>query len=205
MTITYPLAIPSSPYAQKSSFRMNEVVAVSESPFSLSQQAQDFTGQRWEADIQMPPMRRQKAELWLAFFSKLKGRYGTFLMGDFDGQRAMGTALGTPLVNGAGQTGGSLATKGWTANKTGLLLPGDYIMTGSGSTSRLYKCQDQVDSDGSGHATINIWPNLRYSPADSASIYTSGCVTQFRLVSNLQWSADEVSTYGISFSATEAL
>lgn len=37
----------------------------------------------------------------------------------------VGVATGTPLVNGAGQTGATLVTKGWTNSVTGILKAGD--------------------------------------------------------------------------------
>jgi len=39
----------------------------------------------------------------------------------------VGVATGTPLVNGGGQTGDTLVTKGWTNSTTGILKAGDVI------------------------------------------------------------------------------
>lgn len=205
MTISYPISLPTTPYAAKSRVTMANSVSIAKSPFSYSQQAQAHQGQQWMFDITMPKMGRVQAEQWVAAMAKLKGRYGTFLMGDFDGQTPMGTALGTPLVMGASQVGDSLITDGWTANKNGLLLPGDYFQLGSSSTSRLYKNLDTVNSNGSGQATLTIWPNLRSSPGDNAALTLTGAKTVCRLVADFPFSADEMSVYSITFSAEEDL
>lgn len=205
MAITYPLTFPVLIAPKNTKIRMVNQVGVSESPFTFEQQVQQGQGMRWEIDVTMPPMRRAKAEYFIAHMAKLKGRYGTFLLGDYDGRNPRGIATGTPLVNGASQVGDSLITDGWTISKTGILLTGDYIQLGTGATARLYKVLDDVNSNGSGQATFNIWPNLRSSPADNAAIVVTNAMTTWRLLSPFDWTADEISTYGVAFSAQEAL
>ena len=97
-------------------------------------------------------------------------------------------------------------TKGWTASQTGILKAGDYIQLGSAGTSRMYKVLNDANSDGSGDATLDIWPDLRSSPADSASIIVASAVTQFRLVEDdATWDINTALHYGIGFSGVEAL
>lgn len=206
MTITYPLTPPSTPGIRTSGFKMANAVAISESPFTFEQQAYAHQGERFgPITITMPPMKRDKAGPWIAFFAKLQGRKGTFLMGDPDGKTPQGVATGTPLVNGGSQTGNSLVTDGWTHSVTGILKANDYIQLGSGSTARMYMVLDDVNSDGSGNATLTIWPSLRSTPLDNAAIVVSNCVTQFRLDGDFGWDADLNSVYTWSFSASEAL
>jgi len=65
---------------------------------------------------------------------------------------------------------------------------------------------DDVDTDGSGAATINIWPPLISSPSDNASVIVSDAVCAFRLSSNVStWSIDKASIYGINFSGVQAI
>jgi hypothetical protein len=184
----------------------NDVVGVSQSPFTAVQQVYRYTGQFWEADITLPPMKRADAEYWISFLLKLNGPYGTFLMGDPNGATARGVATGTPLVNGSGQTGNELVTDGWTTSTTGILKAGDYIQLGTGATSRLYKVLDDVNSDGSGNATLTVWPDLRSAPADNAAITVSNTKTTFRLNSaQTSWDINEATIYGLTFGAREAL
>jgi hypothetical protein len=205
MAITYPLSLPNSNIA-KIRLVANDVIGVSQSPFTAAQQVYKYTGQFWEADITLPPMKRADAEYWISFLLKLNGPYGTFLLGDPNGQTARGVATGTPVVDGSAQTGNELDTDGWTPDTTGILKAGDYIQIGSGISSRLYKVLEDVNSDASGNATLTLWPNLRTSPADNASIVVNSPKGLFRLNSAQQsWDINEASIYGMTFGAREAL
>jgi len=151
-------------------------------------------------------MKRADAEQVVAFLLKMNGVYGTFLLGDKANPATRGVGTGTPLVNGASQTGDELITDGWTADTTGILKAGDWIQLGSGSSTRLYKVLDDVNSDGSGNATINIFPSLRSSPDDDATITVSNTQGLWRLASNeTEYSIDNMSIYGMTFACVEAL
>ena len=208
MSITYPLAMPSSPSPRQVDFVANNLVSVAVSPFTGSQQVYQWAGQWWEAQIGLPPMLESEAATWVAFLNSLKGRTGTFHIGDPARKTPLGTVPGTPLVNGA-QTGGgnTLATKGWTASQTGILKAGDYIQLGSGTTQRLYQVLTDTDSDASGNATLDIFPVLRSEGAtDGASITTSNCQGTFRLAGNVnKWQVDYTRVWIISFAAIEAI
>lgn len=205
MTISYPLSIPSTDIA-KIKLVANNIVGISQSPFTAAQQVYKYSGQYWEADISLPPMKREVAEYWISFLLKLNGSYGTFLLGDPIGATARGVATGTPLVKGASQSGNTLETDGWTSGVTGILKAGDYIQLGSGSTAKLHKVLDDVNSDGSGNATLTIFPDLRTSPADNSAIVVTSAKGVFRLTSGqTMWDINEASVYGITFGAREAL
>ena len=206
MTITYPLSLPAVGGIRRIRLTARNVVGVSVSPFTLGQQVYQHQGQSWEADITLPPMKRADAEEWIAFLLSLAGRYGTFLLGDPAGTTARGALGGTPLVNGASQSGQSLAVDGWTASVTSILRAGDYIQIGSGTATRLHKVLKTVNSNGSGQTTLDIWPRLRETPADNAAVTTANCVGTFRLAGNAtDYDINEASVYGIVFAAVEAI
>lgn len=206
MAIAYPLALPTTTGIAKIRISANNLVGVSQSPFTAKQQVYKYTGQFWEAEISLPPMKRADAEYWISFLLKLNGAYGTFLLGDPNGATARGVATGTPLVNGASQTGNELATDGWTPDTTGILKAGDYIQIGSGAAAKLHKVLDDVNSDADGEATLVLWPDLRSAPSDNAAIIVSGAKGLFRLSTNQQdWDVNEASIYGMTFPAREAL
>jgi len=205
MTISYPLALPSTDIA-KIKLVANNIVGISQSPFTAAQQVYKYSGQYWEADISLPPMKREVAEYWISFLLKLNGSYGTFLLGDPIGATARGVATGTPLVKGGSQTGNELLTDGWTTSTTGILKAGDYIQLGSGSSAKLHKVLDDVNSDSSGNATLTLFPDLRTSPSDNSAIVVSSPKGVFRLTSTqTMWDINEASIYGITFGAREAL
>lgn len=205
MSISYPISLPSTDIA-RIKLVANNIVGVSVSPFTAAQQVYRYSGQYWEADVTLPPMKREVAEYWISFLLKLNGSYGTFLLGDPNGISARGVATGSPLVNGGSQTGNELVTDGWTPSIGGILKAGDYIQLGSGSTAKLHKVLDDVNSDSSGNATLTIFPDLRSSPADNAAIVVSSPKGVFRLSSTQAiWDVNEASIYGITFGAREAL
>ena len=101
---------------------------------------------------------------------------------------------GTGRINGAGQTGSSIVTNGWSNSITNLIRAGD-VITFAGvfninpqsrqSTGQLmnFLVTANVNSDGSGNATIPIYPSITTSgayqtvsasPANLASITQLG-------------------------------
>lgn len=209
MAISYPLNTPTNIGIANITLSAENAVALSQSPFTFQQQVVAHPGQRWAASVSLPPMKRQDAEYWIAFLLSLKGQVGTFLLGDPNCVAAQGSASttpGTPVVSGGGQTGGTLVIDGLPFSATGYLLPGDYIQIGSASTTQLYKVLTQVNTDGSGGATLDIWPDLRSSPADNATVVVANTKGRFRLRENVQqWQINEISSYGITFDCVEAI
>lgn len=205
MAITFPVNFPAVGI-RSMTIRARNVVGISASPFTGQQQVYKHAGQWWEAEVTLPPMKRADAEQVAAFLLSLNGRYGTFLLGDPANTSPRGVGTGTPLVNGSGQTGQDLVTDGWTADTTGILKAGDWIQLGTGLSTHLHKVLADVNSDGSGAATLTIWPDLRNTVADNAPITVSSPKGLWRLSSNeTEFSIDEASIYGITFACVEAL
>jgi hypothetical protein len=186
MPVVYPLSLPSLPASVEWGER--SVVAESESPFTLSQEIQVWPGQAWTARVVFGPI-TGNAGLgpWRGFFAALNGKQGTFLLGDPIGVAPRGIATGTPLVNGAAAAGANtLATDGWTPNVTGILRAGDYIQLGSGTTTRLHVLATDANSNGSGQATLDIWPSIRREGiGDNAAIVLANPRGVFRLAQNV--------------------
>lgn len=208
MAITYPLALPTIKGIRAIRLTAKNSVGVSTSPFSYTQQVYKHQGQRWQAEVALPSMPRAEAEEWFSFLVKLNGQYGTFLLGDPHAapRGSASSTPGTPVVNGASQTGGTLAIDGLPASATGYLKAGDYIQVGSGATAKLHKVLNDVDTNGSGEATLDIWPDLRSSPTNDATVVVSDAVGTFRLSTNeIGVDINEIEHFGIVFAATEAL
>ena len=203
MSITYPLSLPTTKTPARITISASTAVAISRSNFSYATQVQAFTGQLWLAEITLPPMERADAAPWMAWLLKLNGQEGTFLLGDDSARTPRGAATGTPLVKGAGQTGQSLITDGWTSGVTNILRAGDWFAI----DQRLYMNLNDVNSNGSGEATLDIWPRLRESPADNAPLTTSQPQGLFRLQSNSYgiFDVNAAKNYATSFAAVEAL
>ena len=208
---TFPISLPtsSSTQPQNTTFRLQRIVASSTSIFTGQMQVYQYAGEWWEAEVSLPPMNNAGAREWIAALISMRGIYGQMYLGDWDGRTPRGTAsssAGTPLVNGADQTGNSLIIDGATATQTGYLKAGDYIQIGSGLTQKLHMVTADANTDGSGDITVSIEPALRSSPADNTAITVSDCKGVFRLASNsTEWDANAISTYGVTFAVREYL
>ena len=131
--------------------------------------------------------------------------------------QTVGAYAGTPVVNGAAQTGGNLITNGWTASITGLLNVGDvftiagvYAVNPQGTyvngvytrqstgTLQNFAVTSIANSDSGGNSTIGIYPaitptgafqNVSASPANLAAIVVKGTAsTQY--AQNLAFTRD---------------
>ena len=95
------------------------------------------------------------------------------------GKAPNGAGGGTPLVNGASQTGSSLVTDGWP-NTTLVMKAGDVFKVAG--LNALYRIRDDLTSDGSGDGTLTINPPVASgnSPANNAALtLTSNKVRAF--------------------------
>ena len=204
-TPSYPLTLPTATGIVTQNFSLTRAVAVTTSPFTFQTQVHQHQGEFWRTVISLPPMLRANANIWLSFLLQLRGRRGTFKIGDQDAKTITGTATGTIRVNGASQTGNQVALDGFTASRANVFKAGDYIQIGS----FLYMVIEDVSANSSGEADVKIEPALRSSIEtinDNTTVTYSNTTTVMRLDNNeLGWQTDQVSKYGISFSASEAL
>lgn len=185
MTITYPLAFPTTFGFSSFIIGIDHAVAVAESEFTFEAQVQEHQGVAWEISGSLELLNREQAEEYNAFIASLMGRKGTFTVTPAGCGTPRGVATGTPLVKGASQTGNVLITDGWTISTTGILKAGDFIQLGSGSTATLHRVLADANSNGSGEATLDISPKIVTAPADNATITVTNPVGVFRMKENL--------------------
>ena len=209
MTISYPINFPTVRGIMNITWRAQRADLASTSPVSFAEQIVRHPGQRWQADVVMPPLERAEGEEFAAFLLRLDGRFGTFLLVPPETKTARGSASttpGTPVVNLGSQTGNSIDIDGLPLSASGYLLNGDTIQLGTGTGTRLHRVINDVNTNSSGEATLDIWPSLRSSPADGAAVVVSGGAGHFRLSSpDMNWSIDGQDLYGLSFAITEVV
>ena len=194
MAITFPISTPTSIGIESIDIRAVNAVATSQSPFTYKQQVIAHQGQRWEASVNIPSVRRDLAAPWKSFLTKLKGPTGSFLLGDPDYATPRGTVSSCTLS-------GSVGDESVIVAMTGSLLEGDYIQLGSGSNARLH----QVLVDQTGDGTLEVWPKLRADYTDTTVVYNNAKGV-FRLAQNVSsWSINNASSYGISFECVEVI
>lgn len=140
---------------------------------------------------------RSVAEPALKGFLAVIANFEIYLDQNIQAQ-TVGAYGGTPIVNGAGQTGSQIVTNGWTASVTNLLNVGD-VITFSGvqnvnaqpgpngfvqtGTLQNFVITSITASDSGGNATLNISPaitisgayqNCSAAPANGATITVLG-------------------------------
>lgn len=205
MSITYPLTFPTAVGPSSTTWLLAAAVGALESDFTFQQQVQESQGQRWEISMQFPRMTADQAGQYRAFFAKLRGQLGTFLIGDYTRALPKGSITGNPLVKGGSQTGNSLIIDGLTHSINGILKAGDWIQLGTGGASRLHMVVEDANSNSSGEATLTIEPELRSSPADNAAVTYQNCMGVFRLTKEVPFSTSGTDHTTLNFSAVEVV
>jgi hypothetical protein len=149
-----------------------------------------FLGDQWS--INMPFTNRVKAQgrTIKAFLVRLGGMAGRFRMTPPDLDQ-LGTMNGTGVIAGAGQTGTTINTSGWTANQASLFTEGDYIEF----NGELKLIVLAAASNGSGLATLEIAPPLRKATNNLDSIEVINPQAIFMLTDDSQASWDMQANY----------
>lgn len=197
------IPMPSTPPAPKHiEWSFENIVGRIVSPFTGQEQVQNWQASWPEASLSYPPMKNATFQPWAAFLMALQGAANILQFGDPLMTAPRGTGSGTPVVNGAGQTGYSISTRGWTASANGVLLPGDYLQIGF----RLYRYVGTVplNANGSGVAIAAIWPNIRESPLDGTAISLNNTQGVWRMKNNApKWAVSPGGIYLVTFEIKE--
>ncbi len=202
MSISYPLSLPATPSFRSLEIVPDKVAAISESPLSNNQTIYEHSGERWSLSASWPPLTIAQAKDLNGLLISLNGAVGTFLCGDPLNATPAGVATGTPLVNGGSQTGKVISIKGWTPSISGILKRGDDISI----SNRLYKVTKDANSDGSGIASVDIWPSIRQpAPANNTAVTVQAAKGEFRLSSPPSISGTVDKVYLVSIEAIEVI
>ena len=188
MAISYPITLPTAQGFFTVSIRPFSRVGVFASEFTGQQQVYAHAGQFLFCEIAFPQMKRSDAAPIIAALQSLQGARGTFYFGDPAWYQPQGVGTGTPTINGASQTGTSINTTGWTSSQTGILKAGDWIQIGTGSTRQLCMVLVDANSDGSGQATLELFPRVRTAFASGTSITVSNPTGVWRLTAEMDFS-----------------
>jgi hypothetical protein len=137
-----------------------------ESPLTKTIQTMELPGARWAASFTLENLPDDDAAKLQSFLVKLRGQAGRFYMWNMARENPRGIATGTPLVNGASQSGITLAIDGCNPNITNWLLEGDYFEV----NGELKMVTANCNTNESGQTAITFEPPLRSSPPDNAVI-----------------------------------
>ena len=193
-TITYP----ATPKPQGMSWRL-----VMPSQTNVS----DWTGRRqtiasgrgwWECQVTFPPIvGTTNVNAWRAFIAKSRGKANDFQV-PVD-PTAQSSAVATPLVNGANQTGRTLSTDGWPVSST-VLQAGQFVTI----NNQLLQLTENITSNGSGVATLTFEPPVRVAPSDNAAIEFKNPYCLMYLVEEPTLSVETGYVYSLSLNLRES-
>jgi hypothetical protein len=169
------------------------------SPLNGSIQTVEMPGARWKVAFTLDHLDAADSALLRAFLVKLRGQANRFTLHNLARPYPRGTGGGTPVVSGAGQTGASLTTSGWTISST-VLRAGDYFAV----NGELKLVIADVTSNGSGVATVTFEPPLRGSPANGAALTVRAATATFMVDDNaVRWVTTPPLLDAVSIAATE--
>lgn len=179
-----------------------------DSPFDGSTQTIAMPGSRWRGTasytLQLVDFRKLQA-----FLSALGGRSGRFLFTPPQAIRTLPALVSAVLVDGAAQTGASLAVKNLPVS-TSVFSAGDWISwPDAAGRPQLHMVTSDIVSNGSGLAALPIAPPIRHSGPDGATVEVVSPQGVFMLTSDDQGkfmhSGDMPRRAQVSFEMVEAL
>lgn len=197
MTIPFPLLVRGIPETLDFGYIAN--TQSFSSPLSGSVQTVELPGLRWTVSFMLRLLEEEDAAMLHAFLLKLRGRAGRFALYNFARPVPRGTATGTPMVAGAGQTGTTLEIDSLAAGAT--LLVGDFF----GVNGELKMVVEDATADGTGAMAVTFEPPLRAAPADNAAVTLDRPTATFMLdEDSIRWLTRAPVLTDIPIAATEA-
>ncbi len=163
--ITWSSSLP-LPSVFEFGLRSNTLAHVS--PLTGSVQTVALPGARWTVRMEWSRIAQEQSVLLEALFARLRGRQNRLVLWHLARPTLRGVGGGTPVVNGAGQTGSTLNVSGLPASTANVWRAGDMIGVGG----ELKMVVQDVTSNASGQASVLIEPPLRASPANGSAIVT---------------------------------
>jgi hypothetical protein len=163
-------ALPTTQAPSGASLRSVQPSRVSVS-HSLKRQVRTVNTQRWTMALSWESLTRPVWAELQGFLLSQRGQAETFTVTVPGLTTPLGTWLGSPVVNGAGQTGRSINLSGFTINQAKAVRAGDFLKF-AGHT-KVYMATADAASNASGLATVSIDPVLMVSPGAS-EVVSSG-------------------------------
>lgn len=182
--------------------RLITTTAVAASPFTGSEEVQDWGGEWWDYGIEMARTKGRDGRRLSAFLAALGGPRGRFLFRD-PSIRQPGSLL-APFVSGGFQSGNQLVTAGWTPFSTPLLA-GDFFSLGTDAQTRLHQLTADVVTDEAGQATLAFVPRLRAPAIDSTPLEIAAPAVLLRLTAPVTTRIGRAESFLFTLAAREAL
>lgn len=172
---------PSTIIPSASDWRLVSNTAAFQSPLAGTTRTLGRGGDRWACTLTFELLKRSDAQILKAFLAKLRGQTHRVVLGDH-AYVQQGTQTTNVAVNGASQTGSSLAINGGSGSST--FKAGDLITV----AGYLYMITADLTLT-AGAGTLSITPPLRSSPSSGATVTVTAPTARFLLAdSTVAWS-----------------
>jgi hypothetical protein len=197
MSVSYPVDFPedgSNSFIKKMNMRIVNSTAVQESPYTYNQKVNHFGGARWEAEVTLRPLTHTEAQQFKGFFASLKGRLGTFM-------------LGNPLdVAGSNDVVSATATASTGDETIDISVSGFTYEAGQTFQFGNHLYMAFISRQAGSHTDVAITPPLRQNLAIGTTAVVDEPKGKWRLASNaFEFDIDKAGMYSFTFSCVEAL
>lgn len=192
--------LPVSPAPSAVAWELVDFGGTLQGPLGGAAQRVNRLGGRWRCEVALPPMKSAQAREWAVTLARALREGARWKIVQADLQPG---SPGTTLVNGASQSGDSIAIDGFTANYT--LRIGQFFSILTSSQRYVYQAAASGRANSSGQLTVEIEPPLRVEPADNDTVemgvpYVEGLL---QVPPSLTLDADRIAR-GVTFSILEA-
>jgi hypothetical protein len=141
-----------------------------ESPLTGSFQTVDRGGYHWDIAYTYTELYGADRAVLMGMLAESRSQANRIRVPVHDNPKR-GLYGGTPVVNGASQTGSSINIDGCSNNITNWIRAGDYLSIDVNGEHELKMCTADANTNGTGQITINFEPRLRFSPLNNAAVY----------------------------------
>lgn len=157
------IPMPASPAPQTEEWTLTQPSEANRSEFTGRRRVTILPeAPRWSTKVTLPSILGEAAvRPWRSFLARLQGRVNAFKLVAVEAPQFV--SPGQVVVNGAGQTGFTLATRGWTADA--YIGDGYFVTVGD----QLLQVVGRTIASG-GLATLSIMPQLRAPTVDGAAV-----------------------------------
>lgn len=173
-TYSFPTVTPN-----EMSIELISNTEIHRSAFTGAVKTLDRGGEHMRVTINYRNMQQANKATILALLARLNGQQHRVNL-PFHAMDNRGAFGGTPLVNGASQTGNTLTVDGCSISITNWIREGDVFSV----NDEMKICTADANSDGAGNITLTFWPRLRNSPANNDPIETTTPTGVFMLANN---------------------
>lgn len=194
-----PVELPATPAPNAVSATLIDYGGIMRSGSGAVAQRVDRAGSRFRIEVGFPPMPAATGRMFLARLIQAKRdgiKIAYPLLGVSQG------SPGSPVVNGAGQSGTTLNVRGCTAGYA--VQEGYWFSVSNGTRSYLHVITAAATANGTGQMALSIAPALRFPFADGAAInLTAPVIDGFVVGEEWSWEMNVNLHMGLSVTVEE--